>query len=513
MPAGRRVRPEGRSTLFGLALVVGLTLVPGRASAATGLVAVDDLFHIQAQGYGNANIVPYLANDQSDHGLDFRAINFPDDQPDGLTPAADHRSVRFDGLGTLSMTPGEFPHMEFFSDGGPGTGRARYQLVDADGQTSEAVVTVVVGPGGGAVARFRQGQQTKVDVLADDIPGLNADGTPGTIDATSVHFTVSSGGPGSTVSADGRTLTDPVRGVFQADPATGVVTIKPLRSYRGGSGEHVSYVARDTTRTADGTIEHHSYRGTIALWVTAISPQVVYDEPALTPYHASVTLPGASDDRAGDPSVPLRRDLTVFMTAGQVFPDGASLYDHGRGLRVAEQGWWTVDATGRITFSPMVGFSGQATSVVYRVQDADGNTADGVEQAWVAPGPEGEDDVATTRPRTSVAVDVLANDTPGTSASPEPGSLNHDSVHFPATGQPTGATLSTYDRVLTVPGQGVYTADRTTGVVTFAPAAALTGKATPVTYTAWDTVHRLDGRAVHNPITATLTVQVVQAGR
>src|SRR5690606_41005967 len=58
-------------------------------------------------------------------------------------------------------------------------------------------------------------------ILGNDVAGLNADGSAGTLDPESVVFVVTPGLPtGSTVSPDGRTLTVPGEGVYTYAPNT-----------------------------------------------------------------------------------------------------------------------------------------------------------------------------------------------------------------------------------------------------------------------------------------------------
>ena len=476
-------------------------------AVVAGPTAVDDVLRLQALPYISYNNVPFAANDQAGAApLKLASTTFPDSQPGGGTVSADHQLIGFGDLGFLHMLPPS-NRMEWYGFGPPGTAVARYRVVDANGATADALVTVVIGPGGSPhYLAVRQSFEATLDELAYDIPGRNADATPGAIDRTSVHFTASSGGPGSTVSADGRTLTDPVRGVFRADPVTGVVTYDPKNTYRGW-GEYVSYVARDTTRAADGSVKHHSYRLRIYLQVTPIDPQPVQDVGS-TPYRASLTLPGVTDDRPGDPTAPLRPELTVFVTSGYYLPPGSTLHDDGHGLEVAGEGSWTIDAPGTITFTPLASFSGRASVVYYQLTDVNSSTARGYEQVWVAPGPVARSDTATTAQNVDVLVDVPANDTPGKNADGKFGAIDRTTVHFASTGQPTGATLSTDDRTLTVPREGVWTVDPTTGTVGFDPDPHLSGRASPVRYTVQDTVRRTDGRLVHNLALSAVTITV-----
>ena len=358
-------------------------------------------------------------------------------------------------FGRLSMyTPG--PRMAFAAatEGTTGTATARYRIVDGDGASSEALLTIVVLPGGEPLyLGVQEGAEAAADVLDNDFPGQNADGTTGMIDRTSVHFTTYSGGPGSTVSGDGRTLTDPVKGVFTADPVTGVVTFHPSSTYRGASTpftyDHVSYVARDTTRAADGTLRHQSYRVPICLSVQVVDPLPVPDS-GTTPYLTPLTLPGLTDDQPGAPTAPLAPEKTSFVQP----PPGSTLLDHGRRLEVPNEGSSRVDTGWTVTFTPVAGFSGFATLVTYRVWDVNGGSATGSESVVVQSGPGAGPDTVSTPQNVDVAVDVVANDVAGRSTDARRGTLDRTSVLFPTTGQPPGATTSVDRRVLTVPQEG-----------------------------------------------------------
>ncbi|MGI3784231.1 MAG: Ig-like domain-containing protein [Janthinobacterium lividum] len=487
----------------------GPTSTPSAApSEAAGPTAVDDVVDLQASTVTGYVLLAYAKNDVPGGAALVRKLTtFSDDQPAGTTVSDDHATAytRFGHLwlnaaGTMQIVVA--PQQS-------GTAVVRYRLVDANGAADEALITVVVGPGGRyATLDLVEGHEATSDVLAGDIPSRNADGTPGSIDTTSVRFTTSSGGPSATVSADGRTLADPGRGVFRADPTTGVVTFDPEKTYRGGYEEQVSYVAQDTTLAGDGTVQHHPYRLPIFIFVHVIDPKPVDDE-GRTPFQASLILPGLTDDLAGDPSVPLSVRLTTFVPPSVPYlPSGSTLSTDGHDLSVPGQGSWTIDATGTITFSPARGFSGWPTSVDYFLRDVNGATTEGDEQVWVAPGPRAKPDVATTTQNVDVRVVATDNDVPGHDADNTPGSIDRTAVHFPATPQPVGATVTASGRILTVPGEGVYTADRIEGVITFDPEPQLVGTASPVRYSVQDTVTRTDGRVVHNLVTSTVTVAV-----
>ena len=67
-------------------------------------------------------------------------------------------------------------------------------------------------------------------------------------------------------------------------------------------------------------------------------------------------------------------------------------------------------------------------------------------------------------------------------------------LQIPA-GAPAGTTLSPDGKTLTVPGQGTWTIDPTTGAITFTPAAGFTGNPTPVSYVVSDSTGRVSAPA------------------
>ena len=276
-------------------------------------------------------------------------------------------------------------------------------------------------------------------------------------------------------------------------------------TFRYGRG--IQFEAQDTTHAADGSVQHHLFVLTVDVNVTLITPNAVTDDGE-TPFDASGTVAGATNDEPGAPDVPLRPELTTFSADNLEPGTDNTLDDQGRRLRVPGTGWWTIAPDGEITFTPVHGFLGEAEAF-YTIVDVYGSTGDGLAVVYVLPGPAAARDTATTVQNVNVTVDVLKNDRPGDNAgSNSAGSIDPTYVRFPASGQPDGAQVSAYARTLTVPGQGVYSADRVSGAITFDPAPTFTGRASPVTYSVRDTVHRTDGRVVHNTVTSTLTTSV-----
>lgn len=93
---------------------------------------------------------------------------------------------------------------------------------------------------------------------------------------------------------------------------------------------------------------------------------------------------------------------------------------------------------------------------------------------------------------TNVSVNILANDklSDGSTATP-----TNTSVALTTTGLPAGSTLNANGSV-TVPGQGTWTYDPATGVLTFDPLDAFKGNPTPITYVIKETATGLTDTAL-----------------
>ncbi|SER15109.1 Ig-like domain-containing protein [Microlunatus flavus] len=483
-----------------------LTLGAQVASAATGPTAVDDTATLPSGGFA---VLAGAKNDRPGSAAIQPGLTvFPTEgQPAGSTISDAGRTIQVPKHGTFQLAGDGTVGFTSWARL-TGTASVRYRITDAAGATDDGLLTAVVTGGGtGDDALTEFGTELAVtDLLANDTPGRNADQTFGTLDRTSVRFQPDQ--YAATITDDGRTATVGTVGVATLD-GQGLLTWRANPSSSPyGLGAGLAYTARDTTRAADGSIEHHAYDSTVNVGGYPNSnPERVRttDDRASTPYNASVTLPGGVNDhpyRAGATIVPRWSTFDV----GAVAPD-ASLSSDKRKIRYPGRGTWTINPDGSVLYVPRRGFVGR-DAVNLRV--VDDSHEDGYEELVVVvqPGPKGTPDTATTPRGVAVTAAVLANDVSGRDADGTAGSLDQTYVRFPTDGQPSGAVVSAYARTLTVPGQGVYVADRATGKVTFRPAAGLVGRASPITCSARDTVTRTDGRVVHTPFTSTLTVTV-----
>lgn len=146
-------------------------------------------------------------------------------------------------------------------------------------------------------------------------------------------------------------------------------------------------------------------------------------------------------------------------------------------------GVYSVDpSTGVITFTPAAGYSGSPTPAAFRVTDSFAQSGDSTYSPTVtlpaAPNPTALTSSGTGTATQSVTATV-----------------------------PTGATITLLDgstpvTTLTVSGQGTYTLDPATGIITFAPALGHTGAATAVAYRITDGYSQ-SGSSTYTPTVTT----------
>jgi LPXTG-motif cell wall-anchored protein len=431
-----------------------------------------------ATPFGDPITLPGATNDQPGTGaiLPAQTVFTDPAATDGGTRLQTAQGVWTLGPdGRITFTPAP----EFTGDA-----TTEYRILDDNGQASTAVATATVRPGPVAAAdtvSTTQGTSVQIPVLGNDAPGQNADGTPGTIPPASVLFEPTGQPAGAVVSGDRRRIEVPGEGVYTIDPATGVVTFAPEATFDGPTTSPVAYGFTDSLGNPASS--------TITVTVTAVAPRAV-DDTAETAYRTPVTVLVVDNDVPG-PGGPIVATSTVFT-------DPAAT-DGGKAL-VTPQGVWSVDEFGDVTFVPAEGFIGTA-STPYRITDENGQTATATISIVVPAGPTANPDSASTPQNVDVSFPILGNDVPGSGPDGTDAGFDPDSVRFSVTaGLPAGSAVSDGGRVLTVPGEGVYTFDPASGEVTFDPEPQFRGSASPITYTVTDTF----GNGASTTITVTV---------
>ena len=283
-PIARRSTSRAATLLLAAALAlattVGLQVAhPSAADAATGPTVVD--------GGGTVSVstsevlLPGARDDRAgSSAIQYGSTVFTADQPATL-PAGSSVSdkVLYDsGFGTWRIqgdgriTFDTTAHVT-------GTRSVRYRITDASGLSAVGLQTVTVTAGaGGDTFTTAQGRSVTLDLLANDTPGRNADGTPGTMDRSSLRWRATQGAP-VTVSADGLTITFPRTGVFTIDPTTRLATFTPDPAYVTINDSYaLYYTAQDTTRAADGSVRHQQVQGVVRWTVTELDALVVSEK-------------------------------------------------------------------------------------------------------------------------------------------------------------------------------------------------------------------------------------------
>lgn len=112
--------------------------------------------------------------------------------------------------------------------------------------------------------------------------------------------------------------------------------------------------------------------------------------------------------------------------------------------------------------------------------------------------PKAYDDTKAGLQNTPVVIDILTNDKLNDGTTPT--AANVVVKLYP----PTGGTVSPDNKTVTVPGEGVWVYNSTTGQLTFTPEASFTGSPTPIQYTITKTSTAIES----NKATVTITVSV-----
>ncbi|GAA1587304.1 hypothetical protein GCM10009804_49250 [Kribbella hippodromi] len=311
-----------------------------------------------------------------------------------------------------------------------------YEVADRNGTVGAGTLTVTVQARPVAmpdVARTKQHVAVTIDPLANDKPGPDAK-----LDPDSLLL----------VGPDGALVDEvTVAGEGTYVVASGKVTFSPTATFTG-TARPVGYEVKDS--------DQNSARATITVTVVPVRP-VVVDDSADTAFGTAVVVNVLGNDKAGDPSAPLRPESVVLRDPA----DGKEK----KTVTVPKEGVFAVGTGGAITYTPVKGFVGTTRSIAYRVSDANGTSDTALLDVTVA-GPllaRAAPDAATGTPGNAVAVNPLLNDS---------GEIQPSSVCLrTATGTCTKHVTD---------GAGTWSVAGD-GTVTLKPAAAFTGTA-KVTY-------------------------------
>ncbi|TCC17211.1 Ig-like domain-containing protein [Kribbella sindirgiensis] len=342
--------------------------------AAVVPVIKDD---VASTPYGTAVTVAVLANDRpGDASAPLGGVRLID--PVNGDPVA---VLAVPGEGTFTVQPSgaiRFAPVDGFAGAVVPVG---YQVADRNGTIGSGALTITVQARPVAVpdeARTKQHVAVTIDPLANDKPGPGA-----TLDPASVLLV----GPGGA-------LVDKIAIAGQGTYTVsgGKVTFTPEATFTG-TARPAAYDVKDSNQ--------NSARATITVTVVPVRP-VVTDDSAETAFGTAVDVDVLANDKAGDPSAPLRPSTVVLRDPA----DGVEK----KSVTVPGEGTFVVGTS--VRFTPAKNFVGTTRTLAYRVTDANGTSDTALLDVTVA-GPllaKAAPDAATGTPGNPVAVNPLLND-------------------------------------------------------------------------------------------------------
>ena len=355
-----------------------------------------------------------------------------------------------------------------------------YQVADVFGRYVDATITPTVAPPGAPIAR----PETKLVLPGATITFTPITGTSGLATGTGLVTTGPTATclftPGTTTCDSDNSITIIGEGNWTLDPATGVVTFSASATIMPGTKTPVTYRVTDIAgQTA-----------------TSILTPIVPPPPAATndrssgPYDTNQTISPLANDSFSSlaPAV-----ISTIKLCG-VNPAQKPNDCDKTVVVVPNEGTYTLNAAGTVTFDPLPTFTGTATPLLYQVQDTVGRYVNATITPTVAapPVPAATQDTGTAKQGKTVVLTPWLNDTagtvpsdPATKVSLVPTSIRLCplstviSMDVISTAQSNPACTLT--KLTTV--DGTYTVDTKTGKVTFVHKKGFVGTVTqPATY-------------------------------
>lgn len=368
--------------------------------------------------------------------------------------------------GTVTFTP---------EPGFTGTVTVPYTIQDNLGQTSNpANLTVVIKGVPTAVDdRVRTPFNTPVTIpfASNDVPSSGATIDPCTIDLD----------PSTTAQETSKTIVG--KGTFTLSPAPAcTLTFTPFTGYSGTVD--LPYSVKDSSGALAAPAVIH---------VTIVPPPAAGDDATTTPLNTPVTFGGstvpspATNDLAGNGAVLVPGSIDLDPTTpGQ------------QTSKTTPEGTFTLDpATGNVTFTPVAGFTGTATTP-YTIKDDLGQTSNvaNISVTIAPPKPTAAPDNTTTPINTPVKLNPIANDN-GNGVALDPCTIDLD----PSTpGQQTS---------FTVVGKGTFVLNAGVCDVTFTPETGFTGTVT----TPYTIGQKGNPSNISNPADLTVVVNATPAAQ
>ena len=344
------------------------------------------------------------------------------------------------------------------------------------------------------------------DATSSDIQGATQTGTP-TFTSVGDGSTISPSAtsPAKLVATDGslvETLTVANEGTYTIDPATGVVTFKPLPTFTGPASPVTVKLTAILGTDANNANITATAIATYTPTVVPVTPTAVASQttgPQGKAQTSTIKFDVADTDDTtvnfakGTVAIDANTTKSVDLNTASVTllnADGVAVTS----VTVANEGTYTLDtATNVITFQPVATFTGTVTKPVsVRIEDANGTTVTTTYTPTVT-------DVTMTA-ENATSTDVQGKTQTGTpefETSDSSVTIAKRQLLDPTTLQPTTS--------VTIANEGTYTIDPTTGVVTFVPVPTFTGEGTGVTVQATDS-NGETATATYKPTVTPITI-------
>ena len=341
----------------------------------------------------------------------------------------------------------------------------KYVVQDSTGQFTGATITPTVSLPASPVAT----PESKAVIPGGTATFTTLTGTSG-LATSGVGFTNSSTcllTPGSTsCDADG-VVTIAGEGTYSLNTSTGVVTFVADANATQGTKTALSYRVTDIFgQTATST-----------LTPVIPAPPVAVNDTSTGAYDTNQTISPLTNDSATTPATLVASSVKLCATTTT-----ANTSCNLTTLNVPNEGTYTVNANGTVTFDPLPTFVGTASSVKYVAADSTGQLANAtITPTVLMPAPP----VATPQtkiviPGGSAAFSTVTG-TGGLATTPVSFNTSATCLYTPST------TTCDADGVVTIAGEGTFSLNTTTGVVTFvADINATVGTKTAITYQVTD---------------------------
>jgi uncharacterized repeat protein (TIGR02059 family) len=366
----------------------------------------------------------------------------------------------------------------------------KYQIADTQNRTSSSTINPVVIPTPTGVPDASSGDYDKdqiISPLSNDIRGSSNYPLVGSsIKLCAVDDPTTGGNEAqSPNSCSATSVTIPGEGTYTLN-SDGTVTFNPLSTFYGTVATPVKYQAQDTL----GQFENSTITPTVAQPPTATATNDISSGN----YDTNQLIRPLENDSSGSNEQTLLPE-TVKLCNPSSTPPQTSPNCTLTSLTTAD-GTYTVNSDGTVTFNPLPTFTGTvATPVGYQVTDALGRkvSANITPTVGLPPNPSAAPETTTGPYNTAQFTTPLTNETPGSASFPlSQSALKLCAVDDPATSPANEAqspnTCSATS--VTIPGEGTYVYDATTGRITFTPLATFTGQATPIVYQTKDSLDR-----------------------